>query len=185
MLFYTIYNMNLSKQKIILIDGPTGSGKTTTAGLLNKKLKHTAFLGRDRIKWFVPDFSRLCKKDIITADRAVVAMCKEYLDSGASVVVEQCFRREHVIRLYLDLLKNKKIPLLAYELTAPKEILIGRVNHRPYMWPGKKNLPIWLIWEQLSAYPHKNFVPVRLKFDSSKLSARQIASRIIKDIKEA
>lgn len=177
--------MNLSQQKIILIDGPTGSGKTTTASLLYKKLKHTAFLGRDCIKWLVSDFSRLRRQDIMIADKIILAMCEEYLQFGKSIVVEQCFRRKNVVNPYLELSKKKKIFLLAYELTAPKEVLLHRIKHRPYMCPGKKNLPLWRIQKQISAYPHKNFTSARLKFDTSKLSVHQIVSRIIKDIKEA
>lgn len=177
--------MNLLKQKLILIDGPTGSGKTTTAHLLYKKLKHTAFLGRDEVKWFVSDFSRLHKRDIMIADRVVLAMCKEYLSLGKSVVIEQCFRRKKVVNPYLDLAKKKKIPILAYELIAPKDILLHRVRCRPYMCPGKKNLPLWRIRKQILAYPHKHFTSARLNFNSAELSASQIANSIIKDIKKA
>jgi adenylate kinase family enzyme len=177
--------MDLSKRKIILIDGPTGAGKTTTSDLLYKKLPKTAFLGRDRIKWFASDFSRLRKRDIMIADRVVEAMCKQYLDFGLSILIEQCFRRKNVVNPYLVLSRKRKIPLLAYELIAPKKILLHRIKHRPYMCAGKNNLPLWRIHKQIAAYPHKHFTASRLKLDSSQLSAVQIANRIFKDIKEA
>ena len=175
--------MNLSKQKLILIDGPMGAGKTTTAGLLYKKLGCTAFLGLDRVKWFVSDFSRTCEKDRIMTNKVVLAMCREYINYRLSIVMEQSFRKKDVINLYLDLSKKHKIPLLVYELTAPKRILLNRIKHRPYMCPGKKNFPLWRILQNINAYPHKPFAPVRIIFDSSKLSARQIVNRIVKDIK--
>ena len=153
--------------------------------MLYKKLKHTAFFGRDEIKWFASDFSRLKRKDIALADRVVFAMCKEYLEAGKSVFIAQCFRRKGIVDPYLNIARVKKIPLLAYELKAPKNVLIHRIKHRPYMCPGKKNLPLWRILKQIAAYPHGNFTDVRLTLDSSILSAKQVANYIFKDLKKA
>jgi len=176
--------MNLSKQKIIIIDGPMGSGKTTTANLLYKKFKYTAFLGLDRIKWFVSEFPRTYKANQMTA-KVILAMCECYLNCGMTVVIEQSFRKKSVMKPYLDISKKKNIPILVYELTAPKEILIDRVKHRVNICPVKKKLPFWRRLLNINAYPHKPFAPVRLMFDSSKLSAGQIVNQIIKDIKAA
>lgn len=176
--------MNLSKQKMIIIDGPMGAGKTTVATLLYKKFNNTAFLGLDRIKWFVSKFPRTNKSNKMTA-RVILCMCRCYLQHGLPVVIEQSFRKKSTMKSYVDLAKEKKIPLFIYELAAPKEILIDRVKHRPDMCPEKKKLPFWRRLQNINDYPHKSFYPVRAAFDSSKLSARQICNLIIKDIKSA
>lgn len=177
--------MNLARQKIIIIDGPIGSGKSTVAGLLYKALLHTVFLSVDKIKWLNSSFSRFNEADQIMADKVILGMCKEYLKAGLSVVIERSFRRKSMIQPYLNLSRRLKLPLLVYELTAPKSILISRIRHRTYVCPGKKNPPLWRIMTNINAYPHELYAPVRLKLDSLSLSARQIANHILKDIKQS
>ncbi len=80
--------MIYSRQKFVLvIDGLMGSGKTTVSALLHKKLKRTAHIGLDRVKWFVSDFKRTPEENEI-ARNIVLAMMKEYLKHDISVIVE-------------------------------------------------------------------------------------------------
>ena len=176
--------MNLSRQKLILIDGPMGAGKTTTASLLYKRLGYTAFLGLGHIKWFISKFPMTDKASRMVS-KVILTMCKCYLDQGLPVVVEQSFREKGMMTPYLNLAKKKKIPVLIYELIAPKEILLNRIKNRPNLCPEKRKYPLWRIKRCLNSYPRQSFAPIRLNFDSSKLSPRQIVNRIVKDIKAA
>ena len=51
------------KKFIVILDGPMGSGKSTVGELLAKKLRRTALVNEDKIKWFISDFKR-SKKDL-------------------------------------------------------------------------------------------------------------------------
>jgi uridine kinase len=95
----------LNKKFIIIIDGPMGSGKTTVATILHKKLKRTAHIGLDRIKWFISDFKRIPEDNEIIRS-VVVAMTKEYLKQGISVIVEQGMRKERIETLKKIAMQN-------------------------------------------------------------------------------
>lgn len=178
-----LYYMKLSKQKIIIIDGPTSAGKTTTANLLYKRLKHTAITGIDYIKWFVSGFSCTKKENQMTAN-IVLTMCRRYIHYGLSIIIEQCFREKKVMDPYLNLAKRNHIPLFIYELYAPKKILLDRNKHR-LETPPERKAPLQRVLMNINSYPHKPYAKIRSSFDSSELSTRQIVNRIIKDIKLA
>ena len=109
------------KQFLLLIDGPMGSGKTTVSAILHEKVKNTAHIGLDRIKWFVSGFKRNKAQNTMT--RAVgMAMTKEYLRQGINVIVEQGMRKE-TIKKYERVAKNHKVNFLCTNLTFQKKFL--------------------------------------------------------------
>lgn len=176
--------MKLSKQKIIIIDGPMGAGKTTAADLLYKKLKHIAVLGFSRVKWFVPDFSRTRKERKMNFD-LVLTMSECYCHHGFSVIIEQSFREKKIMDPYLNLAKRNHVPLFIYELYAPKKILLARIRRRPKPALAKRKTPFRQVLININSYPHKPYAKIRLSFDSSKLSPQRIVKQIIEDLKSA
>src|SRR3989338_1424432 len=98
---------NIRKKFFVVIDGPMGAGKTTVAKLLHQKIKRTALLGIDRVKWTVSDFSRSSKDNAMTAD-VVLAMCKEYLKHGLNIILDQGFMRKEFLNPYLQLAKKER-----------------------------------------------------------------------------
>src|SRR3989304_5550709 len=93
--------------RFIVIDGPMGSGKTTVAGLMHPKLKRTALVGVDRIKWFVSDFRRT-KKDNAVAREALLAMCEAYLKNGIDILLAQGFVNQGGMAPFLKLAKRMR-----------------------------------------------------------------------------
>jgi predicted kinase len=171
--------MHKSKLFLILLDGPMGSGKTTVAKLLHAKLKRTAHLGLDRIKWFISDFKR-CPADNEIVRNVVVAMAKEYLKEGISVIIEQGMRKDSIEALKKTA-KKYHAKCLVYQLDAPKNLLLARVHERPRL-PGKPRISNARIERNYRAHlEHKYKGAVVL--DVAKLSARQVAGRILSDLK--
>lgn len=176
--------MKKAKQKIIVIDGPTGAGKTTTADLLKPKLEKTAIVGLDRIKWFLSVCSRTKRCNQMTAD-IILAMCKRYIEHGASLLLEQSFRSPQIIEPYLKLAKKKGIVLYLYELTAPENVLLKRVKSRPKPKFAKKKLPIKRVKANINCYLNpRRSSSARIIFDTSRLSRKIIVQTIMQDIKK-
>ena len=81
------------KKFLLLIHGPMGSGKTTLSNVLHNKLKPSALVGLDYIKWFVSGYKRSKANNKMTRN-VVFAMVNEYLHQGVSVILEQALKQE-------------------------------------------------------------------------------------------
>ncbi len=158
-----------------------GSGKSTTADHLRYLIPGSVVLGICRLKWLVSGF--VCtKKEYKIAGEVIMAMADCYLKHGKTLIIEQCFREKRLMKPYVDLSAKKKIPLAIYELQAPKSILLARIKQRPKPKLKINRLPWRKILDNIAAYPHSAFFPVRQEFDTSRLSTRKICNWIIKDI---
>ncbi|MCB9798548.1 ATP-binding protein [Candidatus Nomurabacteria bacterium] len=116
-------------QQLILIDGMSGAGKTTTTKLLLEKLPRTAHVGMDVIKRLVSDFERGVRDNDIA--RAVTfAMAEKYLQLGLSVIVEQPFRTEKMVQEYEQLAKKHHINCHKYQIHADPKVAFERVVDR-------------------------------------------------------
>ncbi len=99
------------KQKLILLDGMSGAGKTTLSNSLSKELLRTAIIGFDKIKKFISDFERGARDNQIAREVTMV-MAEKYLNLGLSVIVENPFKTEEEIDFYTTLAQERKNPLL-------------------------------------------------------------------------
>lgn len=170
------------KPYMIIIDGPTGSGKTTIASLLNKKLKRTAHLSIDRIKFFVSDFRRGAEDNAMTT-AVLMKMITEYIEQGINLLIAQGFWKKEYMEPYIKIAKKNNLKLFVYQLEAPKETLLARKNERPKPKEAKtrvskartlKNLKMW----------EENKLTHDKTFDTSKVSAEEVTKVILKDIKK-
>jgi predicted kinase len=169
-----------SHQKFLLIiDGPMGSGKTTVSTLLHKKLKRTAHIGLDRIKWLISDFKKVTADNDIVRN-IILAMTKEYLRQGINVIVEQGMTKERIENL-TKIAKKYDARLLGYQLDAPKEVLFNRIAERQKL--NKKTTVSKARIERNYQFHLQNKYTGLVLLDTEKLNAQQIANRILKDIR--
>ncbi len=84
-----------------------GAGKTTVTKLLLENVNNVAHIGLDRIKWLVSGFRRTRVQNQMTRE-IVLAMAKEYLKQGVSVIIEQGMKQEQ-ITVYKKLAKTAKV----------------------------------------------------------------------------
>ncbi len=116
-------------KRLILIDGMSGAGKTTTTLLLCKSLPRTAHIGLDRIKKYISDYERGARDNAI-AREVVFAMAQKYLELNISVIVEQPFRTKDHISKYDTLAKEHAIPCHKLQFYTDPDIALSRVIER-------------------------------------------------------
>lgn len=124
---------------LILIDGPMGSGKTTTSKLLNQKLPDTARIALPDIKRFIPNYKE--NEETLSVIREVMrVMIDKYLELGVSVVVEKITKVEGA-RLLHDIADKYGAKFYAFRLSAPRELRLRRVQDRTKEMMGVTELP--------------------------------------------
>jgi len=169
------------KPFIAIIEGPMGSGKSTIGALVHKKLKRAALLSTDRIKWFISDFERGKRDNKITA-KVMYAMVEEYLNQGISVLIAQGFWRKEYVDPYIKLAKEKNIDLFMYELEAPREVLLDRIQKRGKVDEARLPVPKERILKNLDTW-RQNRYGIEKVFDTSKQDPEEVARYILKELK--
>ena len=174
--------MHMKKRNnFIIIDGPMGAGKSTVAALLHHKLKRTAMVGNDRIKWFVSDYNR-SKKDTDVTRKVLLAMCEEYLRNGVSILMPQGFLHSKALKLFTGLAKKMHCDLHLYRLQAPRHLLLKRILERGKAAEARTHIPKTRILRNLRLHAKHEYEGATL-IDTSTMTPQQVANLIIKDLK--
>jgi predicted kinase len=169
------------KQKpfLILIDGPMGAGKTTMAKILHTKLKRTAYLGLDRIKWYISDFKRIPRDNDISRN-VLLAMIKEYLKQDINVLLDQSMKKDE-IEILKELSKKYNAKCFIYQLDAPRKLLQKRVEERTRLL-NKPKISKTQIERNYRIHLNNKYFHTTI-FNSEKLSPEHIVKLILKEVK--
>ncbi len=173
----------MMKKFLVLIDGPMGSGKTTTSKLINQKLPDSARIALPDIKRLVPNF-RENMKTLAVVREVMRAMIEKYLENGVSVVLEQITSTDGVNTLK-QIAETHNVDFYVFRLTAPKDIRLQRVYDRTKEMMAVSELPQSKI-DELNGYFELNdqfYIDNPLKaveiIDTQKLDLDQRTDMII------
>ena len=170
------------KKFIILIDGPMGSGKSTVGELLSKKLKRTALINEDKIKWFISDFKR-SKRDNAIIRSVLIEMAREFSKKSINLIIAQGFSKTHrPVTPFAKIAKQNKSKIFMYHLDAPKEILLERIKNRKKSKIIRAPIAKSRIHRNIRIWK-KNRYTNGVEFNVDKMSARSVLNKIIKDLK--
>jgi len=171
----------MKKSFLIVIDGPMGSGKSTIAQILHKKLKHSAMISLDRLKRIVEGYKLDSQLHLSLASKIGRAMTKEYLKNEINVIIEKAFTKEEYLKEFVKGM-NKLARVFIYQLNAPLKLRIRRVKKRPLHPENKKKPPKSKIKRNTKHFEESRYKRAK-EFDTSKTSSRKIVNSILKDIK--
>lgn len=157
-----------------------GSGKTTVGKFLHDKLKRTAVLSTDMIKFFISDFER-GQRDNAIAAAVLKQMCKEYVKQGINIVLAQGFWKKEYLDPYLEFAKENGLKVLVYQLDAPDDFLLERIRNRPKNDLAKTPVPEERVLNNLKAW-RENGYDLGKRFDVTKMSSEEVAQAILKDL---
>ncbi|OGE86511.1 MAG: hypothetical protein A3J48_00095 [Candidatus Doudnabacteria bacterium RIFCSPHIGHO2_02_FULL_46_11] len=108
---------------IIIINGSRFAGKTTTSNLLAKKLKRTAHIELDALRWFLPGLN-LEQTIPINLENAVL-ITKNLVSKKFNVIIDYCLRKRDHSYLIRNL-KNPKTEI--YTITLKPQIKAALTN---------------------------------------------------------
>jgi len=170
----------MKKQYLIAIHGPSGSGKTTVTDIIKERLKPSVVLGSDRLRFHITDYKGKDKKKYFDLTREIMmGMVKDYLDKGFTVITEDQFKKEHILKLK-SIANKKKVPFSSYELLISKENISKRFEDRQaktaWQIPDKK----FIDWQ------YKEYVDNKYKdstlFNTDIIPPEKIAKEILKNL---
>ncbi len=174
------------KRFIVILDGPMGSGKSTTGELVAEKLKRTALINQDKIKWFLSDYRRSIKDNNIVRS-VFYAMVDAYLKQGINLVISQGITKTtSKVDRFTALAKKYNFKLFIYHLDAPKAVLVKRVRiaSRKKLFKNFKPIAPTRIDRNIRIWKNHRY-HIGKDFQTDKLSSTAIANQIFKDLKKA
>lgn len=163
------------KPFLLLLDGMTGAGKTTTSALLSEKLPRTAIVGMDKVKRFVSDFERGTRDNAI-AREIVFVMAKKYLELGLSVIVEEPFKSPEDVVSYQELAEANSVPCHKFQLFVSPEVAFQRVVARQENRDNK--VPEERIQRNISLYEDRSALGFEV-IDTTERSPDEVAKIIL------
>lgn len=117
---------------LLLLDGMTGSGKTTVSNKLAERIPRLATIGLDKVKLFINDFERGDRDNNIGRE-IIIEATKIYLHNNISVIVDQPIRSNEV-DVYENIAKEYSVPIYKIQMFANPEVAFKRIIERMKNW---------------------------------------------------
>jgi predicted kinase len=118
--------------KLILINGPTGIGKSTIAGKLHEALSLSFLLDIDAQRRYISGYKENREESGELVVRLSLAIVENYLQNGHDVIIDKVFTDTQATDRFLELGKKYDAGTFEFVLNADKETLIARANERGY-----------------------------------------------------
>ena len=119
--------------KIILLIGPAGVGKTTASALLAKKFKRSAVIEVDRLRHsiksgYISPFTSAGRGQLELSTKNTCLLSKSFVDAGFNVIIDDCVTDKARLDLYYRTLKKYKF--LTILLFPNKNVIKKRDGNR-------------------------------------------------------
>ena len=118
--------------KLILINGPTGIGKSTIAQKVHQTLPLSFLLDIDAQRRYISGYKEHRKQSGDLVLKLSLAMIENYLQNGHDVIIDKVFTDSQVSDKFLELGRKYNATVFEFVLNADKETLIARANERGY-----------------------------------------------------
>lgn len=118
--------------KLILINGPSGIGKSTIAAKLHEMIPLSLLLDIDAQRRYISGYKEHRKESSDLVVKLSLAMVENYLQNGYDVIIDKIFTDTQISDSFLELGKKYNATVFEFILTADKETLIARAHERGY-----------------------------------------------------
>lgn len=170
------------KKVFIILDGPMGSGKTTTAKILHQRLPRTVFISWDELKGLISGYGQE-KGDKMILANIQKSLVISGVENRLNILLDAGFAQGNRMMYFNRLAKQNKYALLVYQFTAPHQVLLQRALSRPKLFWEKKKISPARIIKNLRAYrANKYRGKIKAEINSGHLTSDQIVKIILKDL---
>jgi len=139
--------------KLILINGPTGIGKSTIAGKLHQVLPLSFLLDIDGQRRYISGYKEHREESGELVTELSLAMVENYLQSGHDVIIDKVFTDAKISDAFLERGRKYGATVFEFVLNTDKETLVARANERGYR-EGSMLTPekVPEFWERMQSY---------------------------------
>lgn len=152
--------------KLILINGPTGIGKSTIAGKIHQSLPLSFLLDIDAQRRYISGYKEYREESLDLVLKLSLAIVERSLQSGHDVIIDKVFTDAKISDAFLELGRKYGAAVFEFVLTADKDTLIARADERGYI-EGSMLTPekVPEFWEKIQNYikdrPHATVVETK------------------------
>ncbi|MCF7816100.1 MAG: ATP-binding protein [Candidatus Pacebacteria bacterium] len=139
--------------KLILINGPTGIGKSTIAAKLHQALPLSFLLDIDAQRRYISGYKEHREESRELVTELSLAMVENYLQSGHDVIIDKVFTDAKISDAFLERGRKYNATIFEFVLNTDKETLVARANERGYR-EGSMLTPekVPEFWERMQSY---------------------------------
>ncbi|WP_167958736.1 phosphotransferase-like protein [Anaerosporobacter faecicola] len=160
------------KKSVIVLNGPSSSGKSTLVDILKKMIKEKK--GQDYASVSIDDFLKMSKEEVIYEDDVYEIspmLCnkvREYLDNKTGVIIDHVITSERIFAYLQENLADYHVYLI--QVTCPLEVLNKRERERGNRCIGSAEASYQYL------YPKEGYDRT---IDTYKYSTEECASQIL------
>lgn len=156
--------------KLILINGPTGIGKSTIAGQIHQTLPLSFLLDIDAQRRYISGYKEHRDESLDLVLKLSYAVIETALQNGRDVVIDKVLTDTEVSERFLELGRKYSAVVYEFVLNADKETLIARANERGFI-DGSMLIPekVPEFWDRIQSYLVER--PEAIVIDTKSMSA--------------
>ena len=156
--------------KLILINGPTGIGKSTIAGKIHQTLSLSFLLDIDAQRRYISAYKEHRDESLDLVLKLSCAVIESALQNGRDVVIDKVLTDTEVSERFLELGRKYGATVFEFVLNTDKETLVARANERGYI-EGSMLTPEMVpeFWERIQSYIEER--PEAIVIDTTCMSA--------------
>lgn len=164
--------------KLIIINGPSGVGKSTLVERLHGEISSSLLIDIDAIRRLISGYREWPKESLEQSHKLAIVMVSTYLESGNSIIIDKTLLyADEVLDEFISLGNQHGAEVFEIILSVEKDILIKRAEERGFR-PGGLLTPEKVIkhWEG-----HQRLISDRkdaIVIDTSSLTPEQVHARV-------
>ena len=123
----------MSSNKVIIINGPSGVGKSTISHILSRSIRKGVHIDVDILRHLVTNYS-LTREQINLAYRNAASLTDNFLAAGYTVIIDGVFPAGEDLATFRDALKTANTAIYVYTLSGRLQV----IQQREAMKTGSK-----------------------------------------------
>lgn len=163
--------------KLIIINGPSGIGKSTITAELIRSLPHAVALDVDEMRRQIPNYRELREESLQLVYKQTAAAIKEHAANGFDVMIDKAISSAEVLDSLVATGEECGAEVFEFLLFADKTTVQSRADARGYR-PGSllTRERVGEMWDQFDTLRHQR--PSAILIDTSLLTLEDSLTKI-------